>query len=233
MIRYFSIVLVLVLAGCDVPSSIYHGSKLSKLWSQAITMEQLPGALHITEQSMHGFVARPLDPVIVLARIPAEAETGERSYWRPSRLPLSQRQVVESVFSQKLLAKGYQAASRMDVLPAYREAQFPPQHGATTPARGFMRGMNMLVVSVSHLELEASTYFRESNYTVGTTYPVGTRVRLQISASMIDSETTSTRWVATASAEVVMVGEPSAESVLERVCHELADRLPEVKSMAN
>lgn len=222
------LLLAVALSGCDVPSSFYHTAKLARLRSETVTLDELHSVLHITEQQMEGYSARPLEPIVVIARIPAEAESAPRSNWQQWRLPLSQRQIIESVFSQRLLAKGYQAASRMDVLPVSNEAQFPPRRGNLSPAWEFMRGTNLLIVSVSSFSLEESTYFRRSNYQAGTTYPVGTQVRLHISASLIDSTTTSSRWVATASAEAVLVGKPSAEAVLERVAFHMAERLPVV-----
>lgn len=234
MKSYFYLLLSILLSGCGIPSSIYHGVRVSSERGSAVRLDQLGPEVRIHDERLAGFTASQFERVVVFARLPDEAESTPRPVNGQAvgeRLPPSSRHVVESVVLQSLLAKGYRGASRMNLRQTEIEQGFPDGFRARETLARLFKGQRILIVTVNEFKTAPKEYSRYSFWSSGERrYPIGTHLVAQITADLIDADNSESRWVATASVETVMASSPSPAGVLEEMVGLLADRIPTANS---
>ena len=238
MKRLSFFLLLALLTGCGIPTSIYHGVRVSGKRGAAVNIDEIASHVRIHDQRLTGFSSSAFERVVVFARLPGEAEPGYRAASGPGqpaadRLPASSRHIVESVFIQRLLAKGYRGASRMNLKPTEIEQSFPYGRGARETLANLFKGQRILIVTVNEFSMTPKEYSRDSVWSNSPKrYPIGSQMVAQITADLIDADTSESRWVATASIDTLVASSSSAAPALEAMIEQVADRIPTADSAA-
>ncbi len=221
-------ILALSMTGCGIPSAVYHGVKTSTLRGKALTLNELERAASTTEERARDFSPVQFEQVVVLARSPQDAvQPRGMGYAVQSSLAPSRRQVIESVFLQSLLRRGYRGASRMNLAPIHAEAIMPGNGGDGTALGGLFQGERLLLINLNAFELTPVRYdYRTFLTQQQRQAQVGTRVVAHLTAELLDIKSSQSLWAASERIDSVLKHTPAELSVLELVTSYLAQRIP-------
>ena len=121
----------------------------------------------------------------------------------------------------------------MNLKPTEIEQSFPYGRGARETLANLFKGQRILIVTVNEFSMTPKEYSRDSVWSNSPKrYPIGSQMVAQITADLIDADTSESRWVATASIDTLVASSSSAAPALEAMIEQVADRIPTADSAA-